>query len=265
MQTITSMNGRLAALSSAALVLVATSCSPGPEQWISLFNGENLDGWTPKFTGYPAGENHLDTFSVEDGLLTVSYDNWTDFQNEFGHLFHERSFSHYLLRVEYRFVDEQVINGPGWAFRNNGMMLHSQTPDSMTLDQEFPVSMEVQLLGGNGADERSTANICTPGTHFRLEDLLITRHCTNSSSDTFHGDQWVTLEVEIRGNEFVRHTVNGEIVFEYGGLQLDATDPDAQRLLNNGAPVALEEGLIAIQAESHPTQFRRIDVLPLTE
>ena len=265
MQKITSMNGRLAALSSAVLVLVATSCSPGPEQWISLFNGENLDGWTPKFTGYPASENHLDTFRVEDGLLTVSYDNWTDFQNEFGHLFHERSFSHYLLRVEYRFVDEQVINGPGWAFRNNGMMLHSQTPDSMTLDQEFPVSMEVQLLGGNGADERSTANICTPGTHFRLEGLLITRHCTNSSSDTFHGDQWVTLEVEIRGNEFVRHTVNGEIVFEYGGLQLDATDPDAQSLLNNGAPVALEEGLIAIQAESHPTQFRRIDVLPLTE
>jgi len=248
-----------------ASLLLATSCSPEPEQWISLFNGENLDGWTPKFTGYPAGENHLDTFRVEDGLLTVSYDNWTDFNREFGHLFHEQSFSHYLLRVEYRFVGEQVIDAPqlNWAFRNNGMMLHSQTPESMTLDQEFPVSIEVQLLGGNGADERSTANICTPGTHFRLEGLLVTRHCTNSSSDTFHGDQWVALEVEIRGNELVRHTVNGEVVFEYGGLQLDATDRDAQRLLNNGAPVALAEGLIAIQAESHPTQFRRIDVLPL--
>ena len=149
-----------------------------------------------------------------------------------------------------------------WAFRNNGMMLHSQTPESMTLDQEFPASVEVQLLGGNGSDTRSTANICTPGTHFRLEGLLVTRHCTNSSSQTFHGDQWVTLEVEMRGGKQVRHTVNGETVFEYGGLQLDATDPDAQRLLNNGAPVALEAGLIAIQAESHPTQFRRIEVLP---
>ena len=250
-----------------APLLLATSCSPEPEQWISLFNGENLDGWTPKFTGYPAGDNYLDTFRVEDGLLTVSYDNWTDFNGEFGHLFHERSLSHYLLRVEYRFVGEQVIDAPqwNWAFRNNGMMLHSQTPESMTLDQEFPASVEVQLLGGNGADERPTANICTPGTHFRLEGLLITRHCTNSSSDTFHGDQWVTLEVEIRGNELVRHTVNGDVVFEYGGLQLDATDLDAQRLINNDAPVALAEGLIAIQAESHPTQFRRIDVLPLSE
>ncbi len=258
------MTSQAHALLLAPLLLIA-SCSPEPEQWISLFNGENLDGWTPKFTGYPAGDNYLDTFRVEDGLLTVSYDNWTDFNGEFGHLFHEQSFSHYLLRVEYRFIGEQVIDAPqlNWAFRNNGMMLHSQTPESMTLDQEFPVSIEVQLLGGNGADERPTANICTSGTHFRLEGLLITRHCTNSISDTFHGDQWVTLEVEIRGNEFVRHTVNGDIVFEYAGLQLDATDRDAQRLLNNGAPVALAEGLIAIQAESHPTQFRRIDVLPL--
>lgn len=246
-----------------SMILFAASCSPRPEQWISLFNGENLDGWTPKFTGYPAGDNHLDTFTVSDGLLTVSYDNWTDFQGEFGHLFHEQPFSHYLLRVEYRFIGDQVVNGPGWAFRNNGLMLHSQTPESMALEQEFPASVEVQLLGGNGTDERTTANVCTPGTHFRLEGLLVTRHCTNSTSSTFHGDQWVTLEVEIRGNELVRHTVNSEMVFEYGGLQLDATDADAQRLLNNGAPVALEAGLIAIQAESHPTQFRRIDVLPL--
>ena len=246
-----------------ALCLLASGSLAQDEEWVSLFNGRNLEGWTPKFTGFPTGVNHLDTFTVEDGFLTVTYDNWTDFQREFGHLFHERSFSHYLLRVEYRFVGEQVTNGPDWAFRNNGMMLHSQTPESMTLDQEFPASIEVQLLGGNGSDERTTANICTPGTHFRLEGELITQHCVNSSSATFHGDQWVTLEVEMRGDELMRHTVNGEIVFEYSETQLDDTDPDGRRLLDAGAPLALSEGLIAIQAESHPTQFRRIDVLPL--
>ena len=247
----------------AVVCLLTFGSQAQDEAWISLFNGENLDGWTPKFTGFPAGVNHLDTFTVEDGLLTVSYDNWTDFNSEFGHLFHEQSFSSYLLRVEYRFIGEQVINGPAWAFRNNGMMLHSQTPESMTLDQEFPASVEVQLLGGNGADDRTTANICTPGTHFRLQSELITEHCTNSSSNTFHGDQWVTLEIEVRGDESIRHQVNGATVFEYAGTQLDDTDPDAQRLLNAGAPIALREGLIAIQAESHPTQFRRIEVLPL--
>ena len=248
-----------------ALLLTASCATAQEEQWISLFNGRNLDGWTPKFAGFPAGVNHLETFTVEDGLLTVSYDNWTEFNGEFGHLFHEQPFSHYLLRVEYRFVGEQVIDAPqwNWAFRNNGMMLHSQTPESMTLNQEFPVSIEAQLLGGNGADPRPTANVCTPGTHFRMQGELITRHCTNSSSNTYHGDQWVTLEIEVRGDESIRHSMNGETVFEYSGVQLDDTDPDAQRLLNAGARLPLTEGHIAIQAESHPTQFRRIDVLPL--
>ena len=94
----------------------------------------------------------------------------------------------------------------------------------------------MQLLGGNGADDRTTANICTPGTHFRLQGELVTEHCTNSSSSTFHGDQWVTLEIEVRGDESIRHKVNGITVFEYSGTQLDDTDPDAQRLLNAGAP-----------------------------
>ncbi len=250
------------------LLLVAPCAWAQEGRWVSLFNGENLEGWTPKFVGFPAGVNHLDTFRVEDGLLTVSYDNWAGFNGEFGHLFHERSFSHYRLRVEYRFVGGQVSDAPqwGWAFRNNGMMLHSQTPESMTLDQEFPVSIEAQLLGGSGGDSaepRPTANVCTPGTHFRLQGELITEHCTYSNSDTYHGDQWVTLEIEVRGDELIRHSIGGETVFEYTGTQLDETDPDAQRLLKAGAPIALREGLIAIQAESHPTQFRRIEVLPL--
>ncbi|MCY4182995.1 MAG: DUF1080 domain-containing protein, partial [Gammaproteobacteria bacterium] len=180
------------------LLLVAPCAWAQEGRWVSLFNGENLEGWTPKFVGFPAGVNHLDTFRVEDGLLTVSYDNWAGFNGEFGHLFHERSFSHYRLRVEYRFVGGQVSDAPqwGWAFRNNGMMLHSQTPESMTLDQEFPVSIEAQLLGGYGGDSaepRPTANVCTPGTHFRLQGELITEHCTYSTSGTYHGDQWVTL------------------------------------------------------------------------
>ncbi len=255
---------RVRAISAAPALLLVAACGAAPEeQWISLFNGSDLEGWTAKFAGYAAGVNHFDTFVVEDGLLTVSYDNWSDFQGEFGHLFHELSLSHYLLRAEYRFVGEQVINGPDWAFRNNGVMLHSQTPESMTLDQEFPASIEVQLLGGNGRDARATANICTPGTHFRRRGELVVEHCVDSSSATFHGDQWVRLEVEVRGDELIRHIVNGETVLEYSGTQLDAGDPDARRLLDAGAPLALDEGLVAIQAESHPTQFRRIDVLPL--
>jgi len=249
----------------AALLLPTIACGQNntTEEWIQLFNGENLDNWQVKFTGQELGANYRETFRVENNLLTVSYENWNNFNGEFGHLFYDQVFSHYLLRVEYRFIGEQVSNGPGWAYRNNGLMLHSQNPASMSLDQEFPVSIEVQLLGGNGMDLRTTANICTPGTNMVMNGELITRHCTNSNSGTFHGDQWVTVEMEIHGSNNLIHRINGQEVFSLQEIQLDATDLDAQALLEKGAPVTLKEGYVALQAESHPTQFRKIELLPL--
>lgn len=243
---------------------MAVSAQPASDgNWISLFNGSDLNDWIPKFTGYELGVNYLDTFRVEDGVFKVSYDNWSDFNGEFGHIFYRQPFSHYRLRVEYRFVDDQVTNGPAWAFRNNGIMFHSQDPATMTVDQEFPVSIEAQMLGGNGTDARPTANVCSPGTHYVMNGELITVHCTNSSSQTYHGDQWITMELEVRGSDLIRHLVNGETVFEYSGVQLDESDPDAQRLIAGGAGLEITGGYIAVQAESHPTEIRRIELLPL--
>ncbi len=240
--------------------LVTSHSFAADDQWIDLFNGENLDNWRIKFTGFDLGVNYRDTFAVKDGLLVVSYDNWPDFNNEFGHMFYDEAFSNYNLLIEYRFVGEQVTNGPDWAFRNNGMMLHSQDPTTMTLAQEFPVSIEAQMLGGNGADPRPTGNVCTPGTNMVMTGELITRHCTNSTSMTLHGDQWVTMEMEVRGSESIKQIVNGELVLEYQGIQLDPQDKDAQLLLDQGAPLMLESGYIAIQAESHPIEFRKIAI-----
>lgn len=250
-------------LISLCLVSSFAQSADDPRQWISLFNGENLDNWRVKFSGQPLGVNYRNTFRVVDGLLTVSYENWDDFNGEFGHLFYDQLFSHYLLRVEYRFVGKQATNGPAWAYRNNGLMLHSQAPESMTLDQEFPVSIEAQLLGGNGIDARATANVCSPGTHWRKGDELITQHCTSSSSNTYHGDQWVTVEFEVKGNESIIHRINGVTVFELQNPQLDENDADAERLIQQGADILLKEGYVALQAESHPTQFRKIELLPL--
>jgi len=236
----------------------------GPEPgWIALFNGKDLNDWTIKVKGCPAGENYKDTFRVEDGVLKVAYDRYEAFEDRFGHIFYKDKFSKYKLRVEYRFVGEQVKGGAGWALRNNGVMLHCQAPESMAVDQDFPVSIEVQLLGGDGTHPRSTANLCTPGTHVVMEDQLVTRHCIDSRSKTYHGDQWVTVEIEVNGNERVRHLIDGEVVLEYEKPQLDDNDKDAQALIKAGAPLMVGEGYIALQAESHPTEFRRIDLLPM--
>jgi hypothetical protein len=232
-------------------------------QWKSLFNGKDLDGWTPKIAGHPLGENYKDTFRIKDELLTVSYDQYERFDNTFGHLFYKTPFSHYRIRLEYRFVGEQAAGGPGWAFRNSGIMIHCQPPETMGQDQSFPVCLEVQLLGGNGKDERKTGNLCTPGTHVVMKGSLVTQHCTDSSSKTFHGDQWVKAEVEVHGGRLIRHLINDEVVLEYGEPQLDDGDADAQRLLKAGAGKQVDQGYISLQAESHPVQFRKVEILPL--
>lgn len=235
------------------------------EGWITLFNGQNLDGWTPKITGYPLGENFGNTFRVEDGLLKVRYDQYDKFNKRYGHLFFKEKFSHYKLRVEYRFVGEQISGGEGWALRNSGIMIHGQSPDSMTIGQDFPVSIEVQLLGGDGKNDRSTGNLCTPGTNVVIDGQLITQHCTNSRSKTYHGEQWVTAELEVHGNGLIKHLINGEVVFEYEQSQLDDRDANAKKLLDMGVEKMLSEGTISLQSESHPCDFRKVEILPLKE
>ena len=254
-----------AAFVSLVLAAFAHADDAGKEgEWLQLFNGKNLDGWKVKIKGYDLDDNFGNTFRVEDGVLKVAYDQYEKFDGKFGHIFCEKPFSHYLLRVEYRFVGEQVPGGPGWAFRNNGIMIHGQSPESMGKDQNFPVSIEVQLLGGSGQGNRTTANVCSPGTNYVQDGKLITRHCNNSSSKTYHGDQWVTVEVEVHGNEVIRHRVNGELVFEYGQPQLDPKDGDAKKLIKDGN-LMLDGGSISLQAESHPCEFRKIEIKVLDE
>jgi HEAT repeat protein len=232
--------------------------------WIQLFNGKDLEGWTVKIKGHPLNDNHGDTFRVEDGVLKVLYDKYANFDGKFGHLFYKERFSHYRLRVEYRFLGEQIAGGPSWAVRNSGVMIHGQSPESMDRDQEFPVSIEVQFLGGDGRNPRPTGNLCTPGTNVVMRGELVTRHCTDSTSETFHGDQWVMVEVEVHGDGSIKHIVNGKTVLEYEKPQVDDRDPDGRKLIKDGVKL-IREGYIALQSESHPIEFRKVELLPLAE
>lgn len=250
---------RAVVLTATCAVAVQAQESEPRSEWTQLFNGRDLDGWTVKITGHELGEDPARTFRVEDGLLTVSYDAYSGFDGDFGHLFYRTEFSHYALRVEYRFLGKQAPGGPSWAFRNSGVMVHGQAPESMTRDQEFPVSIEFQFLGGDGSNERPTGNLCTPGTNVVMDGELVTRHCTNADAPTFHGDQWVSAEIEVHGDSLLRHIINGSLVLEYTRPQLDPDDADAQRLLTEDG-LALRKGYIALQAESHPIQFRKVEL-----
>jgi 3-keto-disaccharide hydrolase len=237
------------------------------KDWLQLFNGKDLTGWTPKFAHHELGENFHDTFRVENGMLEVRYDKWPSFTDEFGHLFYKDPFSYYLLAAEYRFVGQQVTTSRtdlAWALRNNGLMILSPPPKTMLKDQDFPISIEVQLLGGlSDGKPRSTANLCTPGTNVVMNGELRTAHCTNSKSKTYDGDQWVRVEVLVHGDQLVRHIVEGETVLEYskpqiGGGQASPTDPAVKI---DGTP--LTGGYISLQAETAPIDFRKVELLNL--
>lgn len=237
--------------------------SPIKLSWEKLFNGKNLRGWTPKIKDHKLGENFANTFRIDSGMIRVNYQGYDEFKEQFGHLFYKKKYSAYLLVVEYRFRGEQVKGGPGWAFRNSGAMLHCQSPESMKIEQDFPISIEAQFLGGNGKDPRTTNNLCTPGTNVIMNNKLFMPHCINSSSKTYHGDQWVRAELLVLGDSIIKHIVEGDTVLTYTKPQYDERDPWVKGLNLKGGEI-IKEGYISLQSESHPIDFRKVELLDLS-
>ncbi|TGV03510.1 3-keto-disaccharide hydrolase [Flavivirga rizhaonensis] len=257
------------------LVLLVVSCKEKPntkdtktvevpEKWISLFNGKDLNDWTVKIKGHPAGVNYKNTFVAKDGCLKVNYDEYDDtFNSTFGHIYYKKVFSNYKLRLQYRFTGKQLSDGASWATANSGVMIHCEDPKNIGLDQNFPISIEVQLLGGLGVGERPTANLCTPGTHVVLDNKIATDHCFESSSKTYHGDQWVNLEIEVRNDSIIKHLINNEVVFTYTKPQIGGAVDYNEQFWKRKEGEPLKKGYISLQSESHPVEFKNIELLEL--
>lgn len=248
------------------------------EDWISLFNGKDLTGWDMKIADRPLNDNYLNTFQVEKGMIRIVYDAYENFDDKYGHLYYKKPYSHYKLRFDYRFVGEQTSGGEAWNIRNSGVMVHSQSAESNTFEQHFPVSIEVQLLGGlSNGKERNTANLCSPGTAVERFGEIDYRHCINSSSRTYDGDQWVSVEVVVMGDEYIAHLIENDTVLRYehpqiGGAFINKNqkgkDWESMGVTNKEEWIAkegqyLSEGYIALQAESHPIDFKNIELLNL--
>jgi len=236
--------------------------------WKRLFDGRSLEGWTPKIAGRPAGENWRDTFVVADGAIRVSYANYDRFENRFGHLFYWTPFSAYRLRLSYRVLDPSLPDTPAWARGNSGVMFHSQSPESMALNQPFPVSVEFQILGADGPQPRPTGSVCTPGVLISIAGAPQKEHCTTSTGPTIPNGTWTELELEVRRDGEVTEKINGKVVHQYKVLALDPADPlapgPAKALIAaRGGDTSLKGGYIALQSEGHPIEFRGIRVMEL--
>ncbi|WP_299552869.1 DUF1080 domain-containing protein [Seonamhaeicola sp.] len=267
------------------LVSIFLSCqsakkqtNPDTEQWISLFNGKDLTGWDIKFSGHELNDNYKETFFVQDSMLRISYDKYENFDDKFGHMYYKTPFSYYKLSFDYRFTGEQIPGGSHWNVRNSGVMLHSQSATSNEIGQTFPVSVELQLLGGLGEEDRTTGNICTPGTAVVMNDAINFDHCIKSNSKTYHGDQWVHVDATIMGGESMEFIINGESVLRFEKPQINGgfinenqqgKDWEHAKIIENRDDwiakkgTILTEGYIALQAESHPIDFKNIKLLDL--
>ncbi|PWJ56671.1 uncharacterized protein DUF1080 [Dyadobacter jejuensis] len=252
----------------------STSKKLDKEEWVSLFNGQDLTGWDVKIAGYEVNDNYKNTFVVQDSMIRVNYMEYDTFTTQYGHLYYHQPYSYYKLRMQYRFTGEQVPGGASWNVRNSGIMLHSQSAQSLGKDQDFPISLEMQFLGGLGSGERSTGNLCTPGTIVDINGQLAEAHCISSSSQTYHGDQWVQAEAIMLGDSLAHFLIEGDTVLTFtharigGGYVSNRHDfksgkvaNEAEWLKKDNSP--LSTGHIALQAESHPIDFKNIELLNL--
>jgi len=234
------------------------------KEWVSLFNGKDMDDWIVKINHHDVGENYGNTFRVEDGILKVRYDGYGDFNEQFGHLYYKQPFSYYHLVVEYRFVDEWQRGAPDYTIRNSGVMFHSQDPRTMPRDQDWPISVEMQFLAGlEDGKPRPTGNMCSPGTDVVYKGEVDPRHCIESSSKTYGMDEWVRAELIVLGDSLITHIINGDTVLQYskpqiGGGVVTNYDP---AIWQEGK--LLKDGFIALQSEGQAIDFRKVEIKEL--
>jgi hypothetical protein len=249
--------------------VLSAGCAAGTsagnrENWQPLFNGRDLNDWTVKVYHHEVGENYANTFRVEDGVIKVRYDQYDSFSNCFAHLFYNQPFSHYKLRFEYRITGEWRKDAPSYTQLNSGVMFHSQDPRTILKEQDWPVSVEFQLLAAlPDGKPRPTGNMCSPGTDVVYQGKIDARHCINSSSKTYARDQWVKCELIVLGDSLISHIVEGDTVLQYskpsiGGGVANGFDP---KIKVDGKP--LKSGYIALQSEGQPVDFRKIEILNL--
>ncbi|RPD38249.1 3-keto-disaccharide hydrolase [Chitinophaga barathri] len=233
-------------------------------KWEPLFNGKDISNWFVKIHHHPTGDNYGNTFRVKDSMIQVRYDQYGDFNDQFGHLYFKQPYSYYHLQLEYRFVGEWYKSAPSYTILNSGVMFHSQDPRTMPMEQDWPISIEMQFLAGLGDGKpRPTGNMCSPGTHIVYQGKLDTRHCINSTSKTYEGEQWVKAELIVLGDSLITHIINGDTVLQYskpqiGGPVVNRYDP-AQK--TDGK--LLSSGFIALQSEGQPIDFRNIRIMNL--
>ncbi|HZY81531.1 MAG TPA: DUF1080 domain-containing protein [Cyclobacteriaceae bacterium] len=247
--------------------LLLFSCTKEKEKesdWITLFNGKDINDWIVKIHHHDPGVNFGETFRVEDDMIKVRYDKYQDFNDQFGHLYYKTPFSYFHLSLDYRFTGQLQQGAPNYTLLNSGVMFHSQDPRSMPKEQNWPISVEMQFLATlDDGTERHTGNMCSPGTDIVYGGGVYPDHCLDSNSKSYPREQWVHADLVVLGDSLVTHMINGDTVLQYskpmmGGGVVNGYD---SAIWKPGA--LLKEGYVALQSEGQPIDFKNIKIRKL--
>ena len=256
--------GNMRSLIAVAASLVLVSCasvSTGSEpRFHKIFDGKTLNGWEIKVTHHPLGANPHGMWTAKDGVMKINFDGFEQFKGEYAHVFYKKPLKNYILRLDYRFAGKQAPGGPGWATRNSGVMLFAQPPETMTLDQNYPISLENQLLGGLGKGPRTTLSVCMVEITVKVDGKPLTAHCNpnaGATSQTFDGDQWVKLRVEVV-NGVVKSYVNDQLGNTFTEPTVDKPHPWLK-----SQDATAQPSYFALQGESDQVEFRNIELAEL--
>lgn len=260
---------RRATLAGALLLLASCASLPGGAQphLHRIFDGKSLKGWVLKTTKYPLGENPHDMLTARDGVMRFSFDGFERFNGEYAVVYYDKPLRNYILQLDYRFAGRQAPGAPAWAKRNSGVMLFAQPPQTMTLNQSYPISVEDQLLGGLDNGSRQTLAVCMVDITVVINGAKPTGHCTPDVATrppatppplpTFDGDQWVKLRIEVKSG-VAKSYANGILFNTISEPHVDAPHPWL-----SSQDAAAQPSYFALQGESDEVEFRNIELAEL--
>jgi hypothetical protein len=174
-----------------------------------LFNGKDLKGWV--FFLRDQAVDPATVFTVRDGVINIKGE-------PFGYMRTKKSYSGYVLHVEWRYPGE---------LSNSGVFVHTQGTDTI-----WPRCIENQLMAGKAGDYV----LMNGATMTEKTKSIVVPKKTDSNEKT--AGEWNSMDISCTGNT-IETSVNG-------------------LLQNKGTGLNVAEGGICLQSEGKAIEFRNV-------
>ncbi|MGJ8672616.1 3-keto-disaccharide hydrolase [Rubritalea sp.] len=232
--------------------------------YVSLFNGENLDGWYLKIR---SGDEEMaqKVFSVEDGMVRVfgasfpeRYKVDTGENDTHGMMYTEKKFSRYIFQFEYKWGTRIANNFARWQY-DAGCFYH------VTDDEIWPTGIEYQVRYDHMQQRNHTGDLIRP------KGVAYQWICNAEGTAFLHpskggkpakgagwehageptknfqalNDKWNRCEIIVMGDQYTVHKLNGEVI-------------------NIAVDLSPGEGVIGLQAETAEIFYRNIRIKELS-